>query len=108
VVGAAIILLEADDLGARVALGEAEDLGDVGAAPAVDRLVVVADDAELGPLAEQLDQGGLHWVGVLVLVDDDVGEAAAQADDRVLFGDDDAVAELALEVGEGEAELAVR
>ena len=53
--GRAVVLLEPDDLGAGEVLFEAEDVGDLGAAPAIDRLVVVADAAEVAArLGEQL------------------------------------------------------
>ena len=42
-----VVLLQADDLRAREILLEAEDVGDLGSAPAVDRLIVVADTAEI-------------------------------------------------------------
>ena len=57
----------------RIALGEGDDVADVRAAPLVDRLVVVADDAQLDTRAgKQLDQPLLRRVHVLVLVDDQV------------------------------------
>ena len=45
--GRAVVLLEADDLRAGEVLLEAQDVADLGAAPAVDRLVVVADAADV-------------------------------------------------------------
>ena len=45
--GRAIIALQPDHLGAREVLLEAQDVVDLGAAPAVDRLVVVADAADV-------------------------------------------------------------
>jgi hypothetical protein len=55
---------------------EVEDVADVGPAPAVDRLVLVADDGDavLAP-RQQADQPVLHAVGVLELVDEHVIEA---------------------------------
>ena len=59
----------------RVAVGEGDDVGDVRAAPLVDRLLVVADDAQLHLRAgQQLDQPLLRRVDVLVLVDDQVAQ----------------------------------
>ena len=59
---------------------EVEDVADVGAAEAVDRLVVVADDAQVAVLlGEQLEPAVLGAVGVLVLVDEHVAEAAPVA-----------------------------
>jgi hypothetical protein len=55
VAGRAVILLEPDDLRAREIMLEPEDVRDLGAAPRVDRLVVVADAAEVAArLREQL------------------------------------------------------
>src|SRR6185312_10784436 len=42
-----VIALEPDDLGAGKVVLEAQDVVDLGAAPAVDRLVVVADAADV-------------------------------------------------------------
>ena len=54
-------------------LFEVEQVGDFGAAPAVDALVVIADDAEVSMLLrEHIDQIELGGVGVLILVDHDV------------------------------------
>jgi hypothetical protein len=47
VAGGAVIALEPDDLGAGEVVLEAQDVVDLGAAPAVDRLVVVADAADV-------------------------------------------------------------
>src|SRR5690606_38016753 len=58
-----------------------------GTAPAIDRLVVVADDADIGfaggpALGEEAQPEILRDVGVLVLVDEDVAEAL------MVFGED--------------------
>ena len=45
--GRAVVLLEPDHLRAGKVLLEAQDVADLGAAPAVDRLVVVADAADV-------------------------------------------------------------
>jgi hypothetical protein len=45
--GGAVVALEPDDLGAGKVVLEAQDVVDLGAAPAVDRLVVVADAADV-------------------------------------------------------------
>ena len=45
--GRAVVALEPDDLGAGEVVLEAQDVVDLGAAPAVDRLVVVADAADV-------------------------------------------------------------
>ena len=76
--GRAVILLEPDDLRAGKVLLEAQDVGDLGAAPGIDRLVVVADAAEVAArLGEQLQPHVLRLVGVLIFVDEDVVEALA-------------------------------
>ena len=71
----AVVLLELDDVGVGEVVLEVEDVADVGAAEAVDRLRVVADDGEVAPLARQQRQPAvLRVVGVLVLVDQHVAE----------------------------------
>ena len=47
VAGRAVVALEADDLGAGKVVLEAQDVVDLRAAPAIDRLVVVADAADV-------------------------------------------------------------
>ena len=62
---------------ARPALLEAERIVDLGAAEAVDRLVLVRDAEDVAALAgEQLQQPLLRDVRVLVLVDEDEAEGA--------------------------------
>ena len=88
--GGTEVLSQRDDASGGVVLLELEDVGDVGAAPAVDRLVRIAHDAEvwsdgLGVAAarrERLALPGhergereLGVVGVLVLVDHEVSPA---------------------------------
>ena len=76
--GGAVVLVEHDDGGVGERLLELEDVADVGAAELVDRLVGVAHDADVAVLlAQQHDQLVLGPVGVLVLVDQHVLEAAA-------------------------------
>ena len=89
--GGAVVLLEQDRGGVREVLLEVHDVADVGAAERVDRLVRVTDHHQLGGLdplaagagllhlvgAELVDEGVLRVVGVLVLVDEHVAEAAA-------------------------------
>ena len=71
----AVVLLQLHDMRAREVTLEVEDVRDVRAAEAVDRLVVVADHADVALLAcEQLQQPVLRVVGVLVLVDQDPAE----------------------------------
>jgi hypothetical protein len=75
----AVVLLELDRHRRREVQVEAEDVGDLGAAPAVDRLVVVADHAQVlaraGEPAHHLELGA---VGVLILVDHQVLNLACQ------------------------------
>ncbi|MEZ5978716.1 MAG: hypothetical protein R3F34_10900 [Planctomycetota bacterium] len=75
----AVVRLELDDLRAGVVRLELQDLLDARAAPAVDRLVVVPDRADVpvdvGELSQQLV---LRRVRVLVLVDHDVAQLRAQ------------------------------
>ena len=76
--GRSVVLIEHDDLRACEVLLEVEDVPHVGAAPCVDRLVVVADDADVSlPSREQLQQPVLGVVGVLVLVDEQPPERRA-------------------------------
>jgi hypothetical protein len=71
-------LLQAHDLRIRVVLAEAGQVLAAGAAPAVDRLIVVAHHVELAAAAgEQPQPGVLQAVGVLELVHQDVTEALA-------------------------------
>ena len=69
----AVVALELDDRRVGVVPLEVEDVPDVGATPAVDRLVVVADDREVAVLRrERPDPQILRPVRVLVLVDVEV------------------------------------
>ena len=75
ILGGAVVLFEFDDFGAREILFEVEDVGEVGAAPGVDGLPVVADDANVTICVdEEFDDMVLDEVGVLVLVDKNVVE----------------------------------
>ena len=79
--GGAVVLLQAHDGRLRVVALEVEDVADVGGAPGVDRLVGVADDADVG-VGRRRQQAGEHVlgdVGVLELVDQDVLVALAVA-----------------------------
>jgi hypothetical protein len=94
--GGAVVALELDDLGAGEIVLEAQDVVDLGAAPAIDRLVVVADAADVwlrrGPStavvrwsrpAERRSHMILRDVGVLVLVDQDVAEASGDSSQHI-------------------------
>ena len=76
----AVVLLERHHTRlAEVAL-ELEDVADVGSAQGVDRLVRVADDADVPVLlGQELEQAVLRVVRVLVLVDEDVAEGLLPA-----------------------------
>ena len=76
----AVVLLELHDGRRRVVALEVEDVAYVGAAPAVDRLVVVTDDAQiLVRGGEALDPQILRPVGVLVLVHVEIAPAVLVA-----------------------------
>ena len=71
--GRSIILFEPDSLRVWKMFFEVEDVGDVSTAPFVDRLVLVADHANvLLFFRQQTDQGKLKRVCVLILIDQDV------------------------------------
>ena len=75
--GRAVVALQPDHGGAGEVRLEAQDVVDLGAAPAVDRLVVVADAADVGPggaAGQQAQPQVLGDVGVLVFVDQHVAE----------------------------------
>ena len=66
---AAVVGLDLEDLGAGVALREFQDVGEVGSAPRIDALGVVADGHEVAvPQGQAVEQGGLQDVGVLIFI----------------------------------------
>ncbi len=74
--GGAVVLLQTDGLGIGKILAELLQVLDPRAAPAVDRLIVVADHHQaLAALGEQAQPGVLHGVGVLEFVHQHVAEA---------------------------------
>ena len=74
--GRAVVLLELDHGGVRLVALEVEDVAQVGPTPRVDRLVVVADDAQVVVARrERPDPQVLGPVRVLVLVDVEVAPA---------------------------------
>ena len=78
VAGRAVILFEANGRGAGEILFEAQDIGNLRTAPRVDRLVVVADAAQVvARMSEELEPFVLRRVGVLIFVDQNVAEAIA-------------------------------
>ena len=75
--GRSIILLELENLRGRVVALEIEDVADVGAAPSIDRLILVADHAQIARArGERLHDQILHAIGVLVLVNQQMRRAA--------------------------------
>jgi hypothetical protein len=65
----AVVALQPDDACAGEVLLEAQDVVDLGPAPAIDRLVVVADAADVAvALGQQAQPQILRHVGVLILV----------------------------------------
>ena len=67
--GGAVVALEPNDLGAGKVGLEAEDVVDLGPPPAIDRLIVVADTADVAvALGEQPQPQILGDVGILVFV----------------------------------------
>ena len=79
----AVVLLQPDDVRARKARRKLEQVEGGGAGEGIDRLVVVADDAELVPLPEpEVEQRLLEKVHVLVLVHRDRPALLAEPLDR--------------------------
>ena len=77
VAGGAVIALQPDHRGAGKIALEAQDVVDLGAAPAIDRLVVIADAADIvRALREQPQPEILRDIGVLILIDQYVAKAA--------------------------------
>ena len=73
--GGAVVAFEPDHLGAGEVALVAQDVVHFGAAPAVDRLVVVADAADVvRALGQKTQPQILDDVGVLILVDQDEAE----------------------------------
>src|SRR5690606_25238502 len=71
--GTAVILLQLDNGRARKVAFEIQDIREVRAAPAVDRLPVIANHADVPLRADEtFDDGVLRSIGILVLVDKDV------------------------------------
>ncbi len=67
--GGAVILLQPDNLHTGKILLELQDVADIGAAPGIDRLVVIPHHAQVAALSgQQADQMILHRVGVLVFI----------------------------------------
>ena len=72
----AVVLLQLDGLAVFKVLLKVQDIGDVGATPAINGLVVVAHDHKVLVLGgQQVGDFVLDVVGVLILVDANVAEA---------------------------------
>jgi len=75
----AVVGLETENGAIGVPLREAQNVGEISAAKGVDRLRVVADDHQIAFGTEhRVDDVRLQAVGVLILVDQNVGEALPQ------------------------------
>ena len=86
----AVIALKADGLGVVKVFFKAQNVFDFGAAPGINRLVVVADAAEVAAfLAQQAQKKILGNVGVLILVDHDVFELGLVFVKHVGIGEQD-------------------
>ena len=73
----AVILFKPNDFRVGKVFFEIENIANIGAAPAIDGLIFVAHHADVVvPLREQAHQLVLAAIGVLILVDHDVAEAA--------------------------------
>ncbi len=73
--GRAVILLELNHLGIGKILLEVEDVGDIGAAPGINRLVVVAHNHQVLVLgSEQVRNLVLHVIRILILVYADIAK----------------------------------
>ncbi|GIU91467.1 MAG: hypothetical protein KatS3mg011_0373 [Acidimicrobiia bacterium] len=85
--GGTVVLLEDHDFGVGVVLLEVEDVADVGPPPPVYGLVAVTHHAQVAmSRGELLDEHVLGVVGVLVFVDQDVGETLLVVGQHVVEG----------------------
>ena len=80
ILGAAVVLLQLDDMRVRERVVEMQDIFHGGAAEGVDALIVVADDHDiLVHGGKQLAETELRRVRILVLVHADIAEFARVA-----------------------------
>ena len=96
-----VVLLQRDDLERREFGRQPLQVVDVGAAPAVDRLIVVAHGGELGADAgQQFQELVLAGVGILVFVDQQVAQAVLPflSDRRMLAEEPDRQADQVIEI----------
>ena len=88
--GGAVVLFEPDHPGAGEVLFEAEDVAHLGAAPAIDRLVVITNTADvLVPARQKAKPEVLGGVGVLVFVHKNIAEPAAILLQHIFVGLED-------------------
>src|SRR5437867_8828155 len=82
--GRAVVALQANHLSARKVALETEDVPDLGAAPAIDRLVIITDAADVAMLAREQPQPQiLRDIGVLIFVHQQVSELALIAGENL-------------------------
>ena len=75
--GRAVVFLQTDDLCAGEILLKAQDVANLGSAPAIDRLIIIPHDADVGMARRQKPEPQiLGDVGVLVLIHKDEAEPA--------------------------------
>ena len=79
----AVVLIEGNNHGFGIVFFEVEDISDIRLAPAVNRLVVVADREEVSvAFGERVKEGVLGVIGILVFVDEDKLEKRSIAFER--------------------------
>ena len=72
----AIVLFQSNDFGAREIFFKIKNVANIGAAPGINALIFIADDADILLLARQhLHQFVLGTVGVLIFIDQYVAES---------------------------------
>ena len=84
----AVVLFELDHLEVRVVARQSAQIGDIGAAPAIDCLIVIADGGERGARAgQEPEQLVLADIGILVFIDQQIAQAVLPfiADGRLAF-----------------------
>ena len=85
--GRAVILLQPNNLGPRKVLFKPQDVADFGAAPAIDRLIVISNATDvLVPPGQEAQPEVLRDVGVLIFVDKDEPEPALVLLQQVIVG----------------------
>src|SRR5262249_13259282 len=83
--GATGIALQCDDTGSGKIALEIQDVADVRAAPFVDRLVRIADNAQVRLIDGQAaGDGVLGLVGVLIFINEDVAKAGIELGSHLL------------------------